>query len=121
VSRVISLHSAALAVAAFCCATLLTGCVTAEPRPAGVPRGILFSATPVYPRSFDIVALGSRRMSAEVLKDAWHKKAAMVAEGRRYKASSLTVHDTEAIPSGGYGVVLPQQARRVSGTISLSD
>ena len=103
---------------AFCLAFLLPGCATVEPRPAGVPRGVTFFVTPVYPSSFEIVAGGSRRFSAELLRDAWQKKAAEVASGRRFKSSSLVVRDTEFIPSG-YGAAWPVQSRTVSGTMTL--
>ena len=97
---------------------LFTGCATVEPRPEGVSRGIRFAVTPVYPRSFDIVASGTRRRDAAELRDAWHKKAAMVANGRRFKASELVVRDTEFIPAG-YGGGLPIQRRTVSGSVTL--
>ncbi len=116
-----SLGSNALAAgAALCAALLLAGCVTAEPRPDGVSRSIVFAVTPVYPRSFDIVAAGPRRRQPSELRDAWHKKAQMVANGRRFKASPLIVRDTEFIPSG-YSPALPIQQRTVSGTITLAE
>ena len=99
---------------------LLAGCATVEPRPEGVSRGILFFVTPVYPRSFDIIVTGTRRHDAAELRDAWQKKAAMVASGRRFKASELVVRDTEFIPHG-YGVTLPIQRRTVSGSVTLLD
>ncbi len=111
--------STALQRAGVCClALLLTGCVTLEPRPAGISRSIFYSVTPVYPRSFDIVAAGPRRREAAELRDAWQAKAAMVANGRRFKASPLVVRDTEYIPSG-YGAALPIQRRTVTGTMTL--
>ena len=111
-------NDAARCAAALAFALLFSGCATTEPRPSNVPRGVNFFVTPVHPRSFDIVASGSRKVPADVLKDAWHKKATMVANGRRFRASSLVVHDTEYIVPG-YGVTLPHQNRTVSGSITL--
>ena len=113
-------HSWRLPAAAIACAgtVLLASCVAVEPRPPGVPRSIVFGVTPVYPRSFDIVAASNRRTAPEILKQAWRKKAEMVANGRRFKSTELVVHDTEAyVPTGQ--PALPRKARRVSGTITL--
>src|SRR3954447_10941554 len=60
---------------------LMTSCAPVEPRPEGVGRGIIFSVTPLYPHSYEIVAGGSRLRDATELKEAWHKKAVMVAKG----------------------------------------
>jgi hypothetical protein len=95
----------------------LTSCVATEPRPPGVSRSIMFFVTPIYPHDFEIVANGSRGTSAEVLKDAWRKKALMTAAGHRFKATELVVHDTESVPSGGF----PIGRRTVTGTITLLD
>jgi hypothetical protein len=103
-----------LFIAALFC---LTSCVATEPRPPGVPRSILFFVTPLYPHSFEITAHGSRGTAAEVLKDAWRKKALMTAAGHRFNATELVVHDSETVPSGG----LPMQRRIVTGTITLLD
>ena len=101
-------------VAALFC---LTSCVAQEPRPPGVPRSIIFFVTPLYPRSYEITANGSRRTSPELLKEAWHKKAQMAAGGHRFKATELVVHDTETVPPGSW----PIRQRTVTGTISLLD
>jgi len=54
--------------------------------------------------------------SVEELKEAWRKKAAEVAKGRKFKISSLVVHDNET-DIGGW----PTKSRSVSGTIRLID
>lgn len=108
------MRGAVLFIAALFC---LTSCVAQEPRPAGVSRSIMFFVTPLYPHSFEITAHGSRGTSAEVLKDAWRKKAQMTAAGHRFKATELVVHDSETVPSGGW----PIQRRIVTGTITLLD
>ena len=64
--------------------------------------------------------MGTRRRDAAELRDAWHAKAAMVANGRRFKTSALVIRDTEFIPSG-YGAALPIQRRTVSGTVTLAE
>jgi hypothetical protein len=98
---------------------VLTGCATAEPRPAGVSRFISFSVSPVYPKSFDITAAAEHSIyghfSIEELKEAWRKKAIEVAKGRKFRISSLVVHDNEA----DYVGALPMKSRSVSGTITL--
>ena len=101
------------AAALFC----LTSCVAQEPRPPGVPRSIIFFVTPLYPHSYEITALGSRRTSPEALKDAWRKKAQMAAGSHRFKATELVVHDTEEVPSGSW----PIRKRTVTATIILLD
>jgi hypothetical protein len=93
-------------------------CAAAEPRPAGVSWRVGFSVQPVYPKSFEISAGGPRSLSAEELKEAWRKKALLVANGRRFKASPLVVHDNESI---GYGTYWPMRFRSVTGTITLTD
>ena len=99
---------------------VLSGCQTAEPRPAGVSRFISLSVSPVYPKSFDITAAADRsfygHFSVEELKEAWRKKAAEVAKGRKFKIASLVVHDNET-DIGGW----PTKSRSVSGTITLID
>ena len=98
--------------------SFLTSCATPEPKPAGVGRGISFSVTPLYPHSFDIVAFGSRLRDAQELKEAWHKKAVMVAKGHRFKITSPpTVHNNES----DYGGYVPLLTRSVTGTIALVD
>jgi predicted transcriptional regulator YheO len=81
-----------------------------------VGRGIQFSVTPLYPKSFEITAGGSRLRDAEELKAAWQKKATLVANGRHFKSSSLVVRDNESDYGGG--LVL---SRSVTGTITLTD
>ena len=101
--------------------SLLVSCTTPEPKPEGVGRGISFSVTPLYPHSFEITAAGSRLRDAQELKDAWQKKAMMVAKGHRFKVTSPpTVHNNESDYAGGlYGV--PVLTRSVTGTITLLD
>jgi hypothetical protein len=108
-----------LAIAAATMAVLfITGCTPIEPRPPGVSRRVGFSVTPLYPKSFEITAFGSRSVSAEELKDAWLKKAKLVANGHHFKASTLVVHDNEAV---AYGAYWPMQTRSATGTIALTD
>jgi len=101
--------------------SFLTGCTTPEPRPEGVGRGISFSVTPLYPHSFEITAFGSRLRDAQELKDAWQKKAVLVAKGHRFKITSPpVVHNNESDYAGGpYGV--PNLTRSVTGTIAVTD
>lgn len=94
----------------------ITGCVPAEPRPAGVGRGISFTVTPLYPKSFEIVAFGSRLRDADELTAAWHKKAVLVAKGHRFKESELVAHKQESDLGG-----TPILSRSVTGTITLTD
>jgi hypothetical protein len=100
--------AAALAMAA--CAT--------EDRVSGVPHGITFAVTPVYPNSYDITASGSRHFSSETMKDSWLKKAAQLAHGRKYKTSGLTVHDNERVTDNPY-VPIVVEGRTVSGTLII--
>ena len=103
-------------VAAAAC-VFLAGCTTPEPRPDGVGRGINFFVTPLYPNSFEISAGGSRLRDAQELQDAWQKKAAMVANGRRFKITAPPlVRDGEC----DLGVT-PMLSRSVTGTITLLD
>jgi hypothetical protein len=95
----------------------LVACATTE-RVSGVPRGITFAVTPVYPNSYDVTASGSRNFSAEIMKDAWLQKAAQLAKGRKYKTSTLTVHDTEVASDNPY-VPMMVEGRSVSGTINI--
>jgi hypothetical protein len=97
---------------------LLFGCAAAEPRPPGVSWRIGFSVLPVYPKSFEITAVGSRSIPREELKEAWQRKAQLVARGHRFKTGPLVVHDNEAI---AYGVYWPMQSRSMTGTITLLD
>ncbi len=73
-----------------------------------------------YPKSFDSTAAADHsfysHFSVEELKEAWRKKAAEVAKGRKFKISSLVVHDNET-DIGGW----PTKSRSVSGTITLID
>ena len=95
-------------------------CAAAEPRPAGVSRFIHFTVTAVYPKSFDIIAsvqwsiYGHFGMTE--LKEAWRKKALQLANGRKFKSSTLVVHDGED-STGGWAIGY----RSVSGTITLTD
>ena len=98
---------------------VLTGCVTPEPRPEGVNRGVAFSVTPLCPNSYAIVATGSHVRDAQELKEAWQKKAVMVAKRRRFKISSPpTAHAGETY-TAPYGI--PILIRSVEGTITLLD
>ena len=95
----------------------LIGCTEPESRPEGVGRGIMFSVTPLYPHSFEITAGGSRLRDAQELKEAWQKKAVMVAKGQRFRiTSSPVVHNNES-DSGGSPIL----TRSVTGTIALLD
>ena len=113
--------SKAAACAAIIALMFLTGCATPEPRPDGVGRGISFTVTSLYPHSFEITAAGSRLRDAQELKDAWQKKAVMIAKGHRFKITSPpVVHNNESDYAGGpYGV--PLLTRSVTGTIALLD
>jgi hypothetical protein len=109
--------SAAALIAIF----LLTSCAATEPRPAGISRFISFSVTPLYPKSFEITA-GSYHsiyghFGTEELKEAWRKKAQMIASGHRFKSSVFIVHDNETDLGGGW----PIQSRSVTATITLLD
>ena len=108
-------------VAAMIALLTFAGCQTAEPRPTGVSRFVSFSVTPLYPKSYEIVA-GSLlsfygHYSVEELKAAWQKKALAVANGRSFKASLLLVrvHETDI------GTGMPSKSRSVSGTITIID
>lgn len=107
--------------AAIVALSFLTGCATPEPKPEGVGRGVSFSVTPLYPHSFEITASGSRLRDAQELKDAWQRKAVMVAKGHRFKITSPpVVHNNESDYAGGlYGV--PLLTRSVTGTIAVVD
>jgi hypothetical protein len=94
---------------------LLFGCAAAEPRPSGVSWRTTFFVLPVYPKSFEITAVGPRSLSQEKLKEAWQKKAKLVASGRRFKTGPLVVHENETVPYGSW----PMQSRSVTGTITL--
>lgn len=93
----------------------------AEPRPAGVSRFIGFQVDPVYPKSYDIAAFALHSIwghcSVEELKTAWQKKAAMVANGKKFKVTKLIVHDSEDDFAAGW----PMKTRSVSGTITLTN
>ena len=99
---------------------ILAHCAAAEPRPAGVSRFIHFSVTAVYPRSFDIIASAQWSIYGHFglaeLKEAWHKKALQLANGRKFKSSALVVHDGED-SAGGWAIGF----RSASGTITLID
>ena len=95
-------------------------CAAAEPRPAGVSRFIHFSVTAVYPKSFDIIASAQWSIYGHFeiaeLKEAWRKKALQLANGRKFKSSTLVVHDGED-STGGWAIGY----RSVSGTITVTD
>jgi hypothetical protein len=93
----------------------LTECTPVEPRPTGVGRGINFSVTPLYPKSFEITAFGSRLRDADELKEAWSRKAFLVANGRRFTATPLVVHNSESDYRS------PLLFRSVTATITLKD
>ena len=115
ICRIVRLGSRRLAAAAL--ALYLAGCGTPEPRPTGVGRGISFSVTPLFPRSFEITAAGSRLRDANELQEAWRKKALMVANGHQFKVTtSPVVHNNESDFGGG-----PVLTRSVTGTIALTD
>ena len=98
----------------------LASCQTPEPRPVGVGRGINFNVTPLYPHSFEITAGGSRLRDERELREAWQKKAAMVAGKHKFKITKPpVVHNNESDYGGIYGV--PQLTRSVTGTITLLD
>jgi len=109
-----------LFVASAAIAGLLASCQTPEPRPEGVGRGFSFNVTPLYPHSFEITVASSRLRDEHELKDAWQKKAVMVAGGKKLKITKPPVmHNNESDYSGGYGV--PILTRSVTGTIALLD
>lgn len=101
--------------AAIAASFLALNCAAKEPRIPGVSWRVVFSVQPVYPKSFEISAGGPRSLTAEELKEAWRKKALLVANGHRFKSSSLVVHDTESVVSW------PTRFRTVTGTITLTD
>ena len=105
-------------IAAIAASLLALDCAAKEPRIPGVSWRVTFSVQPVYPKSYEISAGGPRSLTAEELKDAWRKKALLVANGHRFKSSPLVVHDNESIPSGTYW---PMRFRSVTGTITLTD
>ncbi|HZE57531.1 MAG TPA: hypothetical protein VE031_06735 [Chthoniobacterales bacterium] len=100
----------------FAALVCLTSCVVQEPRPPGVSRSIAFFVTPLYPHSNEIVVVSLRGVSPDVLKDAWRKKARMVAGDRRFKTTELVVHDSETV-QGGW----PMGRRTVTGTMTFLD
>jgi hypothetical protein len=105
------------AIAATLPLIFLVSCQTAEPRPAGVGRGISFNVTPLCPRSFEITAGGSRLRDEHELREAWQKKAMMVAAGRKFKITKApVVHNNESDIGGG-----PLLTRTVTGTITLTE
>ena len=108
-----ALPSLAAVIAGLC----LAACAPTEPRPEGVGRGISFSVTALYPRSFEITAFGSRLRDAGELKAAWQKKASMVANGHRFKISSPPVVHSNESDAGGS----PFLTRSATGTITLID
>ena len=119
--RELALKKIQICIVSFSVGLFVASCATAEPRPAGVSRFISFSVSPVYPKSFDIVAGAQHSIyghfSVEELKEAWRKKSIEVAKGHRFKTSPLAVHDNEE----DYSIGWPVKSRSVSGTITLSD
>jgi hypothetical protein len=105
-------HSAAAVVTAL----ILSGCAAFEPQPGGLSPRILFSVSPLFPKSYEITAAGPRYFSAEKLKEAWQKKALLVANGHHFRTSPFVVHDDETVQAG-----FPMQSRSVTATITLID
>ena len=105
-------------IAAIAASFVALNCAAKEPRIPGVSWRVVFSVQPVYPKSFEISAGGPRSLTAEQLKEAWRKKALVVANGHRFKSSALVVHDNESISPGTYW---PMRFRTVTGTITLTD
>ena len=93
----------------------IPSCATQNTLP-GVPRGILFFETPIYPNSFDIVATGKLSHSGSVLRHAWQQKAEQIAAGRPFRVSRITERISED-NAGGW----PLRMRSVSGTITILD
>jgi hypothetical protein len=114
----VKLQRILLAGAAIVALGFITSCQTAEPRPAGVGRGISFAVTPLYPHSFEITAGGSRLRDEHELREAWQKKAVMVAGGHKFKITKTPVTHNNESDYGGYG---PTLTRSVTGTIALLD
>ena len=106
-------HSAGALVTAL----ILLGCAATEPQPGGVSGRIAFSVSPLLPKSYEITAAGPRYFSAEKLKEAWQKKALLVANGHHFRTSPFVMHVNETVPYGG----LPMQSRSVTATITLID
>ncbi|HEX8311988.1 MAG TPA: hypothetical protein VF614_11760 [Chthoniobacteraceae bacterium] len=99
----------------------LTGCAYQDETP-GVPPGVMFSVQPVFPRSYDLTAIGPRELTGEALTAAWHLKARHLAAGRKFKTTGVTVHDKESIQQvyTGYGSVpVRTKNRTVSGTVEI--
>jgi hypothetical protein len=95
----------------------ITGCAVSQTL-KGVPWGIQYSVNPVYPNGYDVTAVSERDLSFEILKDAWMKKAAQLANGRKYKASPLTSRVREHAVDNPY-VPAMTETRTVSGTVSI--
>jgi hypothetical protein len=93
------------------------GCAVTE-TVKGVPWGIQYSVSPVYPNSYDVTVTTGRNLSPESLKDAWMKKAAQLANGRKYKTSPLTSHVKEHAAENPY-VPAMTETRTVTGTVSI--
>lgn len=101
---------------------VLAGCAAPSNHPPGVPANIAFRVQPVYPRSFDVTATASRATTQAALEEAWRKKAAQLAAGRRYQSSPLHGRGTETITSlytGYANIPMVNQSRSVSGTVTL--
>lgn len=108
-------HALVVALLTACFST--TGCAVSQPRPDGVSWRVVYSVEPIYPKSFQIATEGPLSLSTEALKDAWKKKALLVANGRRFNASPLIVHNNLSMQGMGY----PRQSRTVTGMITLTD
>jgi hypothetical protein len=114
-----TLKRSLIASAAIVALSFLASCQTPEPKPAGVGPGYSFNVTPLYPHSFEITAAGSRLRDERELRDAWQKKAVMVAGGHKFKITKPPVMHNNETDYGTYG--LPILTRSVTGTIALLD
>jgi hypothetical protein len=69
-----------------------------------------------------VTATASRATAQAALEEAWRKKAAQLAAGRRYQSSALRGRGTESITSlytGYANIPMVNQGRSVSGTVTL--
>jgi hypothetical protein len=103
-----------LVLTAFCA---INGCAVSQTL-KGVPWGIQYSVNPVYPNGYDVTAVSERGLSFEILKDAWMKKAAQLANGQKYKTSPLTSRVREHAVDNPY-VPAMTETRTVTGTVSI--
>jgi hypothetical protein len=84
----------------------------------GLPLGVHYTVTPVYPSSYDITVTTEQNLSPETLKEAWMKKAAELAKGRKFKTSPLTSRVREHAVENPY-VPAMTETRTVTGTVSI--